>query len=78
VSPYLLIWCSLAANGSQLPCRTLFDFGKYIFFQDIKGSGIFIFPVGVDLAAQVQTSQLYPHGWPVHRYCTNVRQNIPT
>eukprot|EP00957_Ditylum_brightwellii_P089121 6786614-Ditylum_brightwellii.AAC.1 len=54
------IWCSLTANGSQLPCRTLFDFGKHIPFQDIKGGGIFLVPVGVDLAVQVQTSQLYP------------------
>mgnify|MGYP000317605613 CR=1 FL=1 len=49
---------SLASNGSQPPCRTLFDLGKHIFFQDIKGSVIFLFPIGVELAAQVQTSQL--------------------
>ena len=49
VSSYLLDLVSLAANGSQPPCRTLFNFGKYIFFQDIKGSGIFLFPVGVVL-----------------------------
>jgi hypothetical protein len=60
---------TLAANRSKPPCRSLFDFGKYIFFQDITGNGIFLFPVGVELAAQVQTSQLDLHEWPAHRYC---------
>eukprot|EP00957_Ditylum_brightwellii_P008233 622510-Ditylum_brightwellii.AAC.1 len=66
VSPHHPDLITFAANGSQPPYRTLSNFWKYIFFQDITSYGIFLFPVGVELAAQVQTSQLYPHAWPVH------------
>eukprot|EP00957_Ditylum_brightwellii_P209840 15363495-Ditylum_brightwellii.AAC.1 len=69
VSPHHQDMMTLTANGSKPPCRTLFDFGKYTFFQDITGNRILVLPVGVELAAQVQTSQLYPSGWPVHGYC---------
>eukprot|EP00957_Ditylum_brightwellii_P133792 10201379-Ditylum_brightwellii.AAC.1 len=66
MSPHHPDLMTLTANGSHLPCRTLFNFGEYIFFQDMTGNGIFLFPVQVEHAAQVQTSQFYPRGWPVH------------